>query len=148
MSTGRVYCWGVNTNGESDPRTPGGTTPTPTEIPDIAGASQVVLGQAHACALVDGSVRCWGSRDRGALGDGVPATEPAPSSPVTVSGLDDAIALSSSVGAMTCALRAGGALVCWGEDGVVRFGAPSGGSGMFLDGSTVHAVPVAVDPLY
>jgi alpha-tubulin suppressor-like RCC1 family protein len=59
---------------------------------------------------------CWGHNDEGQLGDGTTTNR---STPVAVSGLTDAIALSAGVPPFeshTCAVRAGGTVVCWGDN--------------------------------
>ena len=35
-----------------------------------SGVTDIALGSAHACAVVDSSVQCWGSADNGRLGNG------------------------------------------------------------------------------
>lgn len=60
--------------------------------------------------LVAGTIRCWGSY---ALGNGQyrqPVT-----SPVTVSGIDNAVAVTMA-GVNTCALLATATVRCWGQD--------------------------------
>jgi alpha-tubulin suppressor-like RCC1 family protein len=40
-------------------------------VPALADVAQIALGERHSCArLGDGTVRCWGDNDRGAVGDG------------------------------------------------------------------------------
>lgn len=146
VAGGDVYCWGNNEARQVAPELADLAVLSPTRVPGVSGATQVVVGDRHACALAGGSVYCWGSREDGRLGDGVPASEPAPSAAVEVSGIDDAMALSASLIGVTCALREGGRLSCWGQDGATLLGAPSG-PGMFLDGALTHATPVDVDPL-
>jgi hypothetical protein len=69
---------------------------------------------AYTCAiLVDGAVKCWGDNDMGQLGDG---TATSSSTAVAVSGLTGATALfEASDDQETCALVAGGAVMCWGD---------------------------------
>ena len=46
----------------------------PVDVIGIEGATSIAVGSFHACAVVDGGVRCWGSNDTGELGDGSRAT--------------------------------------------------------------------------
>ncbi|HEX6764471.1 MAG TPA: hypothetical protein VF103_03315, partial [Polyangiaceae bacterium] len=74
------------------------------------------------CAVVDGSVRCWGDGDFGALGDGIArsAGEFA-ATPVTVENISDAVEVE--VGAhFACALRANRTVECWGAGGLGQLG--------------------------
>lgn len=59
---GTVWGWGSPAfNALADGTTSGGSDKPLTQIPDLAGAKQVVAGQNHGCALLgDGSVTCWG----------------------------------------------------------------------------------------
>ncbi len=106
-------------------------------------------GGAHTCALrTSGKVLCWGYNGSRQLGDGVETHStctPPPStgstasvdcalSPVTVSGLVDAVEISAG-GSSTCARRASGAVVCWGGNDHGQLG----------DGTTVgRPTPVTV----
>ena len=107
---------------------------------DRCPATAVASRGGHTCALrAGGAVECWGRNDSGQLGNGTVATSPPFGSavPVTVSGLDDAVAVSGGL-VHTCALRAGGTVACWGRN---TFGALG-------DGTTVDSsVPVAVTGL-
>jgi len=40
-----------------------------TAIPGLTGASHLAAGRAHACAVSDGRIRCWGNNDHSQLGD-------------------------------------------------------------------------------
>ena len=78
----------------------------------LGPVAEVAVGMRHACLRrPDGHVLCWGTNDQGQLGDGTGAdhAEPAP----TVPPIDDARAIAA-YGVRTCALRATGALACWG----------------------------------
>jgi alpha-tubulin suppressor-like RCC1 family protein len=67
----QVRCWGQNTNGQLGDGTNthftyAGTGPT---LP--LAAVKIVAGAYHTCAILsDRTVRCWGSNDRGELGNG------------------------------------------------------------------------------
>lgn len=74
-------------------------------------ARAIVLGCAHACALVDGGrVECWGRNQFGELGDGTEVTR-ATRAPML--DLPPVVELASGC-ASTCARTAGGEVWCWG----------------------------------
>jgi alpha-tubulin suppressor-like RCC1 family protein len=85
-----------------------GTWGPPVEL--LAGAQEVSIGFAHACALDgDGSVHCWGDNESGQVGDGTFTRRERP-----VAVLTDAVTLA--VGDRnTCAIRTDGTRWCWGE---------------------------------
>jgi len=153
LSGGTVECWGSNDYGEL------GTTlstscnggvdtcsPTPTPVPGLSNVTAIAVGgdgiqdADHICALISGGeVQCWGLNDDGELGDGITTSS---STPVAVSGLSDAVALStSSTSATICAARSDGSAVCWGAGSHGKLGTGSGDSG--ADSTS----PVVVDGL-
>ena len=73
----------------------------------------LALGRRHSCALLDGGVlKCWGTNERGQLGDG---TTTGRSQPTAVTGLGDVadVALGSE---HTCARTTDGKVWCWGQN--------------------------------
>lgn len=99
-------------------------------------ASSVATGRDHTCAvLTSGQVVCWGDNFYGELGDG---TNTPSKTPVAVSGLTDAEAISANGEYTTCAIRASGQALCWGKNG----------NGQIGDGSkTNRNVPTPVSGL-
>jgi alpha-tubulin suppressor-like RCC1 family protein len=82
----------------------------------------------------DSEARCWGDNRVGQLGDG---TKTSSVKPVAVSGLTDAVAISTGY-EFSCAIREGGTVVCWG----------SGTNGHLGNGASEDSsVPVAVTGL-
>jgi len=80
LSDGTVRCWGDATDGQlgdgrrvRDPQPPSAVIATPGAARNnpLQGVTAVSAGGASACALLaDKSLRCWGSNQAGALGNG------------------------------------------------------------------------------
>lgn len=105
---GGVECWGWNHGGHLGDGTWTDSF-TPVAAAGLAGTTQLTAGFSHACAVDDGTVQCWGS---GPLGTGSPASAGVPT-PV----VGPVVAAKVSGGNFhTCALVAGGAVKCWGDD--------------------------------
>ncbi|HZO12650.1 MAG TPA: hypothetical protein VFB62_05320, partial [Polyangiaceae bacterium] len=90
--------------------------PLEPSLPNALGILQVALGPSYSCALsVDGTARCWGENESGALGNGSHTDS---SIPVEVVGLSDAVKIVAggheSAG-ISCALRRDGSVWCWGD---------------------------------
>jgi hypothetical protein len=84
-------------------------TGAPHEMPGLAGATDVAIGTAVACArTADGHAKCWGYVDRLGTGETLEQRDP-----VDVAGLTDAVQIDAE--STTCARRATGRVVCWGE---------------------------------
>lgn len=79
-------------------------------IAESAGATMLTVGAGFGCALVGGSVRCWGQGQAGALG---PSSFSFSATPVVVADVAPPIALAAASG-HTCALGADGRVQCWG----------------------------------
>jgi alpha-tubulin suppressor-like RCC1 family protein len=140
---GTVECWGLNDVGQLG----NGTTTNasaPVRVTGIANAVSVSAGYKHTCAaLQDGTVRCWGDNSYGQLGDGS-ALVFGPvrglslfhsATPVTVTGITTAVAVSASRGYHTCAVLQNGDAECWGDNTYGQLG----------DGTTTSsATPVIV----
>jgi alpha-tubulin suppressor-like RCC1 family protein len=130
--SGGVRCWGYNDYGQvGQPTTSGLGTPScssastfnsPTwAISPDSGATQVVAGGNHSCALFStGLVKCWGANGSGQLG----YTGSNSSSPVTIDGLYAVrqLAAGSSYAFHTCATIGNNTdgetemMRCWGQN--------------------------------
>ncbi|MBI5607326.1 MAG: hypothetical protein HY902_00430, partial [Deltaproteobacteria bacterium] len=119
---GTVQCWGKNDLGQLGDGTyidrwqASLTDGTPALVLGLKGVKQLALGDAHACALLgDGTIQCWGNHNYGQLGDGTAASPTGRSSPVKVSGITNAVAVTTGRW-HTCALLADGTGKCWGHN--------------------------------
>lgn len=88
-TTTAVKCWGRNDtgqlgNGSVDPATsPPTPHPTVETVIGVTTAIAVAPGSGHTCAvLASGTVSCWGSDARGAIGDGAGVSTSASAVPV------------------------------------------------------------------
>jgi signal peptidase I len=111
-----LWCWGLNADGQlgdtttTDRTSPiqvvgGGDSGFLTSVTDAAG------GEAHTCAVkTDGTVWCWGRNDKGQLGNG---TTTSTTSPVQVSGITTAVAVTAGA-KHSCAVLSTGGVWCWG----------------------------------
>lgn len=113
MTSGAVYCWGLNTNGRL------GTGNTTTyKVPQLvslpSAAVSVSAGQDHSCALLDtGAAYCWGNNANGQLGTGNTTSS---SVPAAVKGLGASLATLDAGYTHTCGLTLDGSGVCWGDN--------------------------------
>ncbi|MFA5392802.1 MAG: DUF2341 domain-containing protein, partial [Candidatus Paceibacterota bacterium] len=130
---GTIKCWGNNDYGQLGDGT-WITRSTPVFVLGINNAVAVSAGYYHSCALLsDGTAKCWGENGYGQLGDG--SASGSIHVPVDVSGLTDAVAISTGQ-YHTCALISDGTAKCWGDNRYGQLG----------DASTTHryiATPVS-----
>ncbi|MBU1070514.1 hypothetical protein KJ975_13185 [Myxococcota bacterium] len=130
-STGTVWCWGLNTNGQLG----NGTTfssQVPVQVSSItSGATMVTVGRSHSCALVSGAVKCWGINTNGQLGD---STFTQHTTPVSVVNMTSSITQITAGMYHTCAVKIGAAF-CWGRNNFGQVG---------NDTTTDQKTPVAV----
>jgi len=97
-----------------------------------AAATSIAAGTDVTCEVQsDGRVLCWGADsggEGGKLGDGPADGTPGP---VVVLGITDAVAVATT-GWTSCAVRATGAVMCWGNDwGAGVLGDGTGASSSF-----------------
>nr|WP_295899315.1 hypothetical protein [uncultured Bdellovibrio sp.] len=118
VSNGAAYCWGWN-----NPTVLGASSCVgdcqlnPQAVQGMeSGVTAVSVGYEHACGIKDGQVYCWGfstSNQLGSVGGSTSVARLITGSPT------DAIAISSGY-SFSCAAKASGGVVCWGNG----FGAP------------------------
>ena len=113
MSTGKIQCWGYNSNGQlgNGTNTPTGTNPPVTVSNITSGATAVAAGGYHTCAIVSGGVQCWGDGQAGQLGYGPLSDSYVP---VAATGLSSNISQIADGDTYSCAITSGTAY-CWGD---------------------------------
>ncbi len=113
---GRIWCWGSNEKGQlGDGVLTDSLAPVQVSGLEKNNIIAVAAGGQHTCALsADGRIWCWGSNEKGQLGNGTLADSPAP---VQVSGLGNNTMIAVAAGGQhTCALSAQGRVLCWGSN--------------------------------
>ncbi len=113
-TSGKVSCWGENSDGQLGNNDPmGARSATPVDVVGITDATGIACGASFSCALrAGGAVSCWGNGLGGQLGNGLKQLQP---SPGPVSMLSDAVALSAGE-SHACAVKRDGTVVCWGDN--------------------------------
>jgi alpha-tubulin suppressor-like RCC1 family protein len=148
-AVGTVVCWGEQFGGQVMLAGSSGaefvgvvvnrnSTRAPVAIAGLADVRVISIGVFHGCAIIgSGAVQCWGFNGNGELGNGPVTTATIVITPVTVTGITNAVALSTGFG-YSCALLADKTIKCWGNNAQGQLG----------DGSTVRRFsPVAVNGL-
>ncbi|MFN8017769.1 MAG: Ig-like domain-containing protein [Acidimicrobiales bacterium] len=134
---GSVWCWGGNATKQiGNNSTANALSPVQVTALGTAKATNVSLGAGYTCALLDtGSISCWGINSTGQLAQ--PNLASPVGTPTTVPGISDARALSSGT-YDTCALRATGAIFCFGDPA---------GSALGNDATRITSSPAEVSGL-
>lgn len=117
-TSGQLYCWGRNTDGQLGI----GTTtysPTPVRVGSATDWSRIAAGMRHSCGVkTDGTLHCWGQNRLAQLGM-VTSTTPqafmAPEWIPTQVGIGTSWAEVAAFGDHTCALKKAGTIFCWGR---------------------------------
>ncbi len=118
---GQFACWGENGSGQLGIGNQlDQVLPQVVTLPGISGGpDSFAAGTNHTCAVVVTSVQCWGSNALGQLGVG--SGTPSSSTPLTVPGIADAVAVAAG-DFHTCVLRSSGGVSCWGEGSLGQLG--------------------------
>jgi alpha-tubulin suppressor-like RCC1 family protein len=139
IADGGALCWGWDANGEQGNGSGQTNQGAPSPISAVTGLpsawKEIAAGFNHTCAVgKDGTLWCWGLNSSGQLGDGTTTARADPKQ-VLPAGAADWVDVGTA-GNFTCALRATGALWCWGANT----------SGQLGEGDTTSPVstPVAV----
>lgn len=140
--TGELSCWGSNSAGQLGNGTTG-SSPVPTVVPGSANMLAVDAGYSFTCSVDAGGVlRCFGDNTFGELGLGNTMMQ---TTPQIVADVTNAVGVTCGVhtaaGGHTCAVRADGALFCFGLNNQGQLGV-----GDIMDKSTpkqVNLPPVA-----
>jgi alpha-tubulin suppressor-like RCC1 family protein len=104
-------------------------TQTPQAVTGLSSATAISSGLSFTCALLSaGTVECWGDASYGQLGNGTieTSTPVYSTTPVAVTGLSGATAISSGYW-HACALVSGGGAECWGYNVYGELGAVTSG---------------------
>lgn len=120
LGDGRVQCWGDNARGQLGDGSREDRL-TPVLIRNVSDTIvKVAAGQFHTCSLAaDGDLYCWGTNNRGQLGNG---TLDSSRTPLRVSGTPgDATGLGAGVD-HACAIFKAGAVYCWGSNRARQLG--------------------------
>jgi alpha-tubulin suppressor-like RCC1 family protein len=118
---GAVKCWGDNEFGELGRSVPSLSRPSKYPINLGRDATQITVGDEHACALLaGGDVKCWGYNSAEQLGGSDPSL-PSTAAPQRVQ-LGGRATQISAGGEHTCALLTGGGIKCWGRNDVGQLG--------------------------
>lgn len=160
LSGGTVECWGSNSYGElgngssTGPETCAGNacSASPVPVSGLSGATAIAAGSEHSCALVSGTVVCWGANFFGELGDGTSSGPETCSggacstAPAAVPGLTGVTALAAG-GEDTCAVLTGGSVQCWGWNPYGQLGNGSSTGPETCGGNACSTSPVTVTGL-
>lgn len=112
ISDGTVRAWGYNANGELGNGASGGNSNVPVTVSELANVTTIAAGTNHSLALLsDGTVRAWGSKNNGKLGDGTFSGNNG--TPATVAGLTNVTAIAAGSN-HSLAVLSDGTVRAWG----------------------------------
>jgi len=140
--SGQISCWGSNSHGQLGNGTPTNALVPVSPVGFATPISSISVRGRYSCArTLAGGLRCWGANPSGQIGDGTTTRR---SVPTDVLNLASGVTAAEAGGGAfqgqgtSCAVIAGGALRCWGENGYTQVG----------DGTTTtRTAPTAVPAL-
>ena len=139
ISAGSVYCWGSGANGRLGNNSTANSL-VPVAVSNVGGAtgalpaSQISVGEHHACAISGGTPYCWGRGANGRLGDGANDDNMVPNA---VSGASFETTVTwISAGTRHSCLVATGAAYCWGDNDDGQIGIAKTGNEVGTTGSS------------
>jgi len=111
--SGAVSCWGGGFSGQLGNDSFAFNQPRPVAVKNLNDAIDISAGSSHTCAIrKGGQAVCWGNGfPYGQIGDGDNSSRGVPTNVVDLS---DAQQISAG-GFSSCAIRATGAALCWGD---------------------------------
>ena len=115
-TSGRLYCWGQDTEGQLGDGGINASAGTPVQVAgNVTTWTAVTVGLNHTCARrTSGRLYCWGDDVVGQLGDGAP--NQFKTTPTEVwGGATDWLAVDAG-SVLTCARIASRRAYCWGTD--------------------------------
>ena len=115
--SGAAKCWGDNSYSQlGNPSISSNSSALPVAVSGLtSGVQAIAAGSHHACAIVNGGVRCWGDNTYGQLGGGTLVKGQMSAQPVSISGLESGVQALAAGNNHTCALS-NGLVSCWGID--------------------------------
>jgi alpha-tubulin suppressor-like RCC1 family protein len=132
MVSGGMKCWGKNDSGQigDGNGSAGLMAVTPADVKDSAGTglltgvSGIAAGSSHTCALISGSLKCWGLNTSGQLGDNSTTQRILPVDVKTTSGSGILTGVNVVItGANhTCARLVDQSALCWGNNALGQLG--------------------------
>ncbi len=153
-ATSDVYCWGSNSDAQLGPLASPDLCGTPANAPcaktaqkstptaspnNTSNATAVAVGWYHTCAVVSGSVKCWGQQGGGRLGNGGTGFTTVAAGAATVVASTAGTAVVTASSNWSCALS-GSVVRCWGGNGAGQLG-----DGTQNDSPTAVAVSPALN---
>lgn len=114
---GSVWCWGSAWYGLGDAAVTTYSLAPVEVLPASFQAAGVSLSSNHACVWSQsGEVRCWGANYWGQIGAGSGTTGTIINTPTFVAGVSNVLEVNANAFDHTCAVVAGGAVYCWGQN--------------------------------
>lgn len=112
-TSGAVKCWGANNGGQCGDGTSGNNRLTPVQVSGItSGATYATAGIPNGCAIVSGSLKCWGDNSAGEMGNGTTSSTPVTTPQAVLTGGVTWV----SIGGGTIVAVQSGALKTWGNN--------------------------------
>jgi alpha-tubulin suppressor-like RCC1 family protein len=146
LEDGEAKCWGSNyfgMLGDGKPEYQQGATYEPVGVAGLTDVRGIAAGGAVTCALLtNGHVDCWGADYNGQLGDGALSEHGEQDTPIAVSGITDAVAISAGKDEHVCALLGTGHIDCWGPDSWGQLGNGTPGPEACEEAQPCSATPV------